>query len=123
MRQVVEEHRDADSPDRLFKISLSKGQDIITIEEESKHIKSYLGIQHRHYQEKFDYDIPCGSVHFIMQDAQTHITAGGECHLSHGIKPMEEKGYIYIHIFPQEGDVILQVQDTGMGMDETHAGA
>ena len=36
----------------------------------------------------------------------------------HGIKPMEEKGYIYIHIFPQGGDVLLQVQDTGMGMDK-----
>lgn len=31
----------------FFKISLSKGRDIITVEEEVKHIKSYLSIQHR----------------------------------------------------------------------------
>ena len=118
MRQVEESIEMLTALTDFFKISLSKGRDIITIEEEVKHIKSYLSIQHRRYQEKFDYDIHVDPSILSCRTPKLILQPVVENAIYHGIKPMEEKGYIYIHIFPQEGDVILQVQDTGMGMDE-----
>lgn len=44
----------------LFKISLSKGREIITIQEELKHIGSYLFITNMIYGKKFEYTIDCG---------------------------------------------------------------
>lgn len=118
MRQVEESIEMLTALTDFFKISLSKGRDIITIEEEVRHIKSYLSIQHRRYQEKFDYDIHVDPSILSCRTPKLILQPVVENAIYHGIKPMEEKGYIYIHIFPQEGDVILQVQDTGMGMDE-----
>lgn len=43
----------------LFKISLSKGREIITIEDELKHIGSYLFISNMIYSKKFTYSIEC----------------------------------------------------------------
>ena len=118
MRQVEESIEMLTALTDFFKISLSKGRDIITIEEEVKHIKSYLSIQHRRYQEKFDYDINVDPAILSCRTPKLILQPAVENAIYHGIKPMEEKGYIYIHIFPQGGDVLLQVQDTGMGMDK-----
>ena len=46
----------------LFKISLSKGNEIITIEEELRHISSYLFITNMIYSKKFEYAIECDPV-------------------------------------------------------------
>ncbi|MFQ9704605.1 MAG: sensor histidine kinase [Enterocloster clostridioformis] len=46
----------------LFKISLSKGNEVITIEEELRHISSYPFITNTIYSRKFEYAIemrPC----------------------------------------------------------------
>jgi len=118
MRQVEESIEMLTALTDFFKISLSKGRDIITIEEEVKHIKSYLSIQHRRYLEKFDYDINVDPAILSCRTPKLILQPAVENAIYHGIKPMEEKGYIYIHIFPQGGDVLLQVQDTGMGMDK-----
>ncbi len=102
----------------IWSLRMRQGEESITIEEEVKHIKSYLSIQHRRYQEKFDYDINVDPAILSCRTPKLILQPAVENAIYHGIKPMEEKGYIYIHIFPQGGDVLLQVQDTGMGMDK-----
>ncbi len=44
---------------KLFRISLSKGENIIPIKDELEHIKNYLKIQSIRYKNKFSYKINC----------------------------------------------------------------
>ena len=42
---------------KLFRISISKGRELISIRNELEHVKSYLTIQEMRYQDKFRYEI------------------------------------------------------------------
>ncbi|WP_242984918.1 histidine kinase, partial [Clostridium sp. 2-1] len=42
---------------RLFRISLSKGKNIITVADELEHVRNYLTIQKMRYKNKFSYEI------------------------------------------------------------------
>lgn len=116
MKQVEESIEMLTALTDFFKISLSKGKDIIAIEEEVKHVSSYLSIQHQRYREKFDYDINvdpalpgCRTPKLILQPIVENA-------IYHGLKPKEGTGYLYIHIFSEGDDILMRVEDTGMGM-------
>ncbi|GJM69009.1 hypothetical protein HMSSN036_12250 [Paenibacillus macerans] len=47
----------AESLSKLFRIGLSKGNDIIPLSDELEHVRSYLQIQHVRYQNKLDYTL------------------------------------------------------------------
>ena len=34
----------------------------------------------------------------------------------HGLKPAEGKGYLYIHVFEQDGNTCVRIEDTGVGI-------
>ena len=46
---------------RFFRISLSKGEEVISLREEIEHVTSYLEIQSIRYGEKLNYDIEVDS--------------------------------------------------------------
>lgn len=116
MRQVDESIDMLAALTDFFKISLSKGKDIITIEEEVKHISSYLSIQHRRYREKFDYDINVDPALLGCRTPKLILQPMVENAIYHGLKPKEGTGYLYIHIFAEGSDILMRVEDTGMGI-------
>lgn len=99
-----------------FRTSLSKGNDLITIEEEILHIKSYLEIQQFRYKDILDYNI------FIDGDLRHYripkITLQPlvENALYHGIKNKRGKGIITISGKRIEDKIYLSVSDNGQGM-------
>ena len=59
---------------KLFRISLSKGKNIITVADELEHVRNYLTIQKIRYKNKFSYDITaepetlsCQTIKLIVQ--------------------------------------------------------
>ena len=50
-------HRNGCSACKLFRISLSRGHEIICIADEVEHARNYLTIQKIRYKDKFDYTI------------------------------------------------------------------
>lgn len=116
MRQVEESIDMLTALTDFFKISLSKGKDIITVEEEVKHVGSYLSIQHQRYREKFDYDIKVDPALLGLRTPKLILQPVVENAIYHGLKPKEGTGYLYIHIFEEDGDILMRVEDTGMGM-------
>ena len=116
MRQVEESIDMLTALTDFFKISLSKGKDIITVEEEVKHVGSYLSIQHQRYREKFDYDINVDPALLGLRTPKLILQPVVENAIYHGLKPKEGTGYLYIHIFEEDGDILMRVEDTGMGM-------
>lgn len=102
----------------FFRTSLSKGKDIITLEEEERHTLSYLEIQQFRYRDILDFEIRIPeSLKQILVPKLT-LQPLAENALYHGIKNKRGKGKILIEGIDLGEDLILRVTDTGQGMTE-----
>ncbi|MDH4617310.1 sensor histidine kinase [Brevibacillus sp. AY1] len=101
---------------KLFRISLSRGKSMITIQEELEHVRHYLIIQKMRYKQKFEYEItaeeevlPCKTLKLLLQPIVENA-------IYHGIEQMADPGMIHIKASKSDGKVLLEVKDNGLGM-------
>jgi two-component system, sensor histidine kinase YesM len=103
---------------KLFRISISRGQDIISISDELEHAKNYLIIQKIRYKDKFDFDFK------VHQDVLCHKTLKLvlqpliENAIYHGIDNTYTKGLITVVASIKQEKILIQVIDDGIGMNE-----
>lgn len=100
----------------FFRTSLNQGKDIVTIEEELHHVTSYLEIQKIRYQDIMDYEIQVPQELNRFTIPKLTIQPLVENALYHGIKNRRGGGKIRITGREEGDDVILTVEDNGMGM-------
>ena len=108
---------------RLFRISIAKGHDIITLREELSHVSSYLDIQSMRYKDKFTYRIELPEE---LEDAPTIkliIQPIVENSIYHGIKYLQDEGEIIIKAECCGDDIKISVSDNGVGMRKETADA
>ncbi len=102
---------------KLFRISISRGQELIPIEKEVQHAECYLQIQKYRYKNQFDYE-------FDVQESCKEYLCNKitlqpliENALYHGLNMIDE-GHIKISICEDGDDIILDIEDNGVGMSE-----
>lgn len=102
----------------FFRVSLSKGREVITLAEEMQHVTSYLEIQRFRYQDILDYDIqiPEKLQHYMIPKITLQPLV--ENALYHGVKNRRGRGRITITGKPEKEWFEIQVQDNGIGMTE-----
>lgn len=101
----------------FFRMVLSKGKEFISIEEEERHIRSYLEIQEVRYRDILEYDIQIDKSVYGYQILKLTLQPLVENALYHGIKYKRAKGYIHVN-GEKEGEIIrLTVRDNGVGME------
>lgn len=108
-----------------YRLSVSKGREVITIGEEIEMVRNYLIIQQVRYRDvfevEFDIDAHCNSALIPKLVLQPLV----ENSIYHGIRPKGGKGKIKITVMPldrkqsglQEG-VLLSISDDGIGMSK-----
>jgi len=108
---------------RLFRISLSKGKNIITVEDELEHVRNYLTIQKMRYKNKFSYEIitepavlQCATIKLIVQPLVENA-------IYHGMEFMSGDGEIIIKAYCEGGDLFIDIEDNGLGMPQEQAEA
>lgn len=102
----------------FFRLVLSKGKELISMQEEEHHIDCYLTIQQVRYHDILEYDIEIDQVLYQYQIIKMTLQPLVENALYHGIKYKRAKGYIHI-TGEKEGDRIhLAVRDNGVGMEQ-----
>ena len=91
-----------------FRFSLSRGKNVITLQEEEQHIRSYLEIQQMRYRDLMDYeiDIPNQLKNYVLPKLTLQPLV--ENALYHGIKNRRCKGLIRLTGKEEEGCVILE---------------
>lgn len=101
-----------------FRFSLSRGKNVITLEEEEQHIRSYLEIQQVRYRDLMEYEIDIQDQlkYFILPKLTLQPLV--ENALYHGIKNRRRKGFIRVTGRAQNDKMILEVEDDGPGMTE-----
>jgi two-component system sensor histidine kinase YesM len=103
---------------RLFRISISKGQEIITIANEIEHIKSYLTIQKMRYKDKLDFEIDVEEQILSNKVIKIILQPLVENSIYHGIKNNSSVGVVRITGKLFNKRILLQVSDNGIGMTE-----
>lgn len=101
---------------KLFRIGLSKGKDIISFSEEIEHIQSYLSIQKTRYKDKLNYTFDIAPSVQDLYILKLVLQPVVENAIYHGIKQRRRPGHIFIRAEEQEGQLIIQVKDDGVGM-------
>ncbi len=103
---------------KLFRISLSKGRTVISIEDELQHARSYMNIQKIRYKNlfsfKFDIDASvysCCIVKLVLQPILENA-------INYGISGMDDCGEIKITGKEKDGIITLSVIDNGIGMSQ-----
>lgn len=103
---------------KLFRISLSKGNSIITIGDELTHAQNYLNIQQMRYRNKFSVKFEvdpaiceCITIKLIVQPLLENA-------IYHGMEFMDGEGEIVVRGYEKENDIYIEVSDNGMGIPE-----
>jgi two-component system sensor histidine kinase YesM len=101
----------------FFRIGISKGKEIISIQEEMEHIQHYLFIQEMRYGDDFSYEIAVDeeilSYNIIKLSLQPLI----ENAIYHGVKRKRGLGKITIKGYQTEDTIHLEVIDNGNGIE------
>ena len=102
----------------LFRIGLSKGNEVIRLSEELEHVRSYLLIQKVRYEEMLEYEIAAEGDTGILYVQKLILQPLVENAIYHGIKAKREPGRIRITAAVKEGVLVMRVEDNGLGMEE-----
>ena len=106
---------------KLFRISISKGRELITVREELQHAQSYLVIQSFRYKNQFSYtfDVDENLNEYLCN--KITIQPLIENAIYHGIDRMVDEGCITVTVKQWEDDpedICITVRDNGVGMTE-----
>ncbi len=100
-----------------FRSFLSNGKDIISLKEEALHVRSYLEIQQVRYRDILCYELEVDPEVEDCPVPKMTLQPLVENAIYHGIKPKRGVGRIGIRCGRENGKVLLQVEDSGIGMD------
>jgi two-component system sensor histidine kinase YesM len=101
---------------RLFRISLSKGKNIITVRDEIEHARNYLTIQSIRYKNKFTYSIETDEKTLDFSSIKLIIQPLIENAIYHGMEFMGGDGEILVKTYIEKNDLFIDVVDNGLGM-------
>lgn len=101
-----------------YRLSVSKGREVITVGEEMEMVRNYLKIQEVRYQEMFEAQFDVDKDSCQSPIPKLVIQPLVENSLYHGIRPKGTKGTIRIRSRSAEGIVTITISDDGIGMSE-----
>lgn len=102
---------------RFFRISLSRGAEVIPLRDEIDHVRSYLQIQQIRYGERLRYEIDTAPELMDMQIIKLVLQPLVENSIYHGIKHKENGGSIRVCARQEDGFAVLSVEDDGSGIE------
>lgn len=101
----------------FFRLSISSGRDIISVEEECRHVENYLIIQKMRFDEQFDYDIVIDDNVKYAKTIKMILQPIVENSILHGVSRLPYKGKISIQVKEKLDKLLFIVEDNGFGME------
>ena len=109
----------ASSLGKLFRISISKGNVIVYVEEELEHVKAYINIQKMRYGNNFDFHLDIQDEKVLKyKTLKLLLQPIVENSLSYGIEHSDKKGIIRIKVVQDGNKLTFEVSDNGAGISE-----
>ncbi len=101
---------------RLFRISLSRGKNIIPLSDELEHARHYMNIQQIRYKNKFTTRITAQPDTQGLYTLKLIVQPILENAIYHGMASAEDDGLICVEARREGEDLIIDVTDNGLGM-------
>lgn len=101
---------------RFFRISLSKGKNVITVRDELEHARNYLTIQNIRYKNKFSYSIEADEETLYLTSIKLIIQPLIENAIYHGMEYMSGEGDILVKSYKKNENLYIDIIDNGLGM-------
>lgn len=103
---------------RLFRISLSKGRNIIPVSDELEHARNYLTIQMVRFKNKFEIEFDTEPETLKLSTIKLIVQPLLENAIYHGMDYMDGDGKITVHAYIKDADLYIDVEDNGIGIPE-----
>ena len=100
----------------FYRISLSKGEAIIPLKNETEHVDNYMTIQEIRYKEKMESYIDISEEFYHVKIPKMTLQPLVENAIYHGLRGREAKGFIKITAERDGDDIIVKTIDNGTGM-------
>lgn len=106
---------------RLFRISISRGHELIPISREIEHAESYLQIQKFRYKNQFEYsfDVDPECLDYLCNKITLQPII--ENSICHGLDMLVDEGRIDVTVRRDGDDILFTVSDNGVGMTQEQA--
>lgn len=101
---------------KLYRIGLSKGNEVITVAEEIEHVRNYLIIQSIRYMDILEYEIICSKELEGLFVQKLILQPIVENAIYHGIKNRLDPGKIILRAFAEDEKLIFEIEDDGPGI-------
>ena len=101
---------------RLFRISISRGHELIPVAKEIEHAESYLQIQKFRYKNQFTYEFDVDPACLDYYCNKITLQPIIENAINHGLDLMVDEGKITVQVCQEGEDILFRVQDNGVGM-------
>lgn len=98
---------------RYLRLSLSKGSDIVTVEDELENVKSYMEIQQIRNEDLFSYQVDCKVNARETRVLKLILQPLVENAVKHGFRDIYEGGRINILVEEKDGMLCLSVSNNG----------
>ena len=108
---------------RLFRISISRGHELIPIRSELMHAESYLEIQATRYKNQFTWSIDADERCLDYLCHKITLQPIIENAIYHGINGLVDDGEILVSVREDGDDILFTVRDNGSGMTDEQIAA
>lgn len=109
---------------RLLRLSISQGNELVSVSNELQHVENYLTIQRMRYSpEKVDFHIEADPDVLRLQTLRIILQPLVENAIYHGLRTKDQGGRIAILVYRESDMLIFEVRDDGAGMPAELAGA
>lgn len=104
----------------FYRISLSDGDEIVTIREELDLTRNYLMIQEERYMDMMSFSIEADEKAFDYLIPKITLQPLVENAIYHGLKKKKEGGSIWVSVYLDKGNICIIVKDDGVGIKKEH---
>ena len=99
---------------KFFRISLSKGKNIITVKDEIEHVRNYL----MRFRNRFVFNIEADEEILKYSSLKLMLQPLVENAIYHGMEFMDGDGEIKIKVYKENDSLYFTISDNGLGMSE-----
>ncbi len=104
---------------RFYRLSLSNGSDFVTVRNELEHVRLYVGLQDLRFQSKIGLEIVASDEVLDLRVMKLLLQPIVENSILHGIMNLDDReGKIRISVFVEGINLVLRVEDNGIGMGQ-----
>lgn len=94
------------------------GEDLIEVSKEIKFVEAYLELQKYRFGDRLSYELDVDDDCMDVRIPKLTIVTFAENACVHGIESKSSNGWVFVRVHMADGRLVIEVEDTGGGMDE-----